>query len=166
MHLDDSKSEASDVGTGRGANIWTNANANVWNQGVGGRSWTTRPMAQPFPAVMPQPQMRNFSHQTSPVSSSVGHRFLSDMNQYQGVTGIRRSNTQTRNQVFGQPRNVWDSYGAPDSAPMMGLTPYAQPIGMFSMGYQPRPIGAPLSPTAAEFTANSIGGPWNSTVSS
>ena len=148
---------------------------NIWGQG--NRPWMNRPMA---PATAPllmsqqqQLQQRTFSGPTSPVSAGPG-RYGNDFSQFQGGQNLRRSNTQTSRTGSGFPHirnNGWDGTVNNNDSYGMSLSPVApfQPMGMFQapMAYQPRPIGTPLSPTAAEFTtSNAVNGPWNSAVCS
>ncbi|MCJ1391469.1 hypothetical protein MMC18_004333 [Xylographa bjoerkii] len=149
------------------------AQTNIWGQG--GRQWGNRPMAPALPPLMvPQQQQvqRNYSGPTSPMSG-VSH-YGSDFGQYHGGQGLRRSNTQNSRSgsAFAHGRNMgWDTYGNSSDGGLMNMGPPSsfQPMGMFQapMSYQPRPIGTPLSPTAAEFTASSIStNPWNTTTPS
>ncbi|KAI9852057.1 MAG: hypothetical protein M1838_002026 [Thelocarpon superellum] len=72
---------------------------------------------------------------------------------------------------YGQRSPGWTPF-----APAPGATePMKVPTNAFlgpsmyssSMGYQPRPIGTPLSPTAAEFTAtHAVPSPWNNSAPS
>jgi len=146
----------------------------VWGP-PGGRPWGNKVIANNAPQMMMPPQQqllqqRTFSGPASPFSAT-------DFNQFQGGLPLRRSNTQTRaTSLFPQVRdNGWDAYGGGIGS-LDGMTmsmnpvaagPYQTP-GMFGapMPYQPRPIGTPLSPTAAEFRAGSAAGnPWNAAVS-
>ena len=147
------------------------AQASIWGQG--GRQWGNRPMAPPLPPLMvPQQQQmnRNYSGPTSPMSG-VTH-YGSDFGQFHANQGLRRSNTQSSRSgsAFIHSRNMgWDTYGNSTDGGLMNMAPSSsfQQMGMFQapMSYQPRPIGTPLSPTAAEFTTSSIStNPWNTTV--
>ena len=147
------------------------APTNIWGQG--GKQWGHRPMATALPPLMvPQQQQmhRTYSGPTSPMSS-VSH-YGSDLGQFHGGQGLRRSNTQNSrsDSAFTHTRNTgWDAYGSNTDGGLANLGPPSsfQPMGMFQapMSYQPRPIGTPLSPTAAEFTTSSITtNPWNSAV--
>ena len=164
----------------RAPGVWTPASSyhngmqgagNVWNPGAG-RSWINRPMAPPLQPIMmpPQQQMRAYSGATSPVSNMSG-RMMNDFNPYQADNGNRRQNLANLRSasVLGHGRGMGWEIGAPGEAPsFMGMNPASfQPMGMFQapMNYQPRPIGTPLSPTAAEFTAAGPIGQWNPTVS-
>lgn len=174
-------------GPGPAFNPGSAGHSNLWDQATN-RAWLNRPMAPALaPLMMPQqmpPQLQHqmhhrvFSGPSSPVSTGNG-RFMNDFNQFQSYQGLRRSNTQSSRagsaysgSSFPQSRNNgWDPYGnTVDGSPIQGMSPASafSPMGMFQapMPYQPRPIGTPLSPTAAEFTAGGgSGGPWNSTVS-
>lgn len=146
----------------------------IWGP-PGGRTWGNKMIANNVPQMMmPQQQQmlqqRTFSGPASQMSAT-------DFNQFQGAPMLRRSNTQTRAaSLYPQVRdNGWDAYGGQmgslDGMTMsinqVGAGPY-QPPGMFgaSIPYQPRPIGTPLSPTAAEFRGGTAAGnPWNAAVS-
>lgn len=148
--------------------------ANIWGQGS--RAFANRPMVPALqPLMVPQNMsqagpMRNYSSPTSPTSGN--GRYLNDFNQNHAV--YRRNTRGGQGGHFparSQANGSWDSYGSErDSSPMMSLNNPFQPMGMFQaspLTYQPRPIGTPLSPTAAEFN-NLTGpqaGPWNSAVS-
>lgn len=146
----------------------------IWGQA--GRPWGNRPMAPALaPLMMPQQQQvqhRTYSSPTSPSSSAP--RLGNDFNQFLGGQGLRRSNTQNSRSgsAFIHNRNPgWDTYGGNVDGSTIGVLNPASPfqsMGMFQapLGYQPRPIGTPLSPTAAEFTASGItNNPWNASVS-
>ena len=147
--------------------------APAWGQ-PGARPWGNRPMANNMqPLVVPQQQQqqllqsRTFSGPASPISNN-------DFGQFQGP-GLRRSNTQNRAASFyPQARdNAWDVFGggvAPLDGMNIGMNPSNtyQAIGMYPapVSYQPRPIGTPLSPEAAEFRAGQASNnPWNTAVS-
>ena len=146
-------------------------NNNIWAQGPS-RTWMNRPLAPALPPIMVPPQQphRTYSGPTSPISIGSG-RFMNELNQFSG--GLKRSNTQNSRSgsAYAPPRGQgWDMYGSGnDGSSVLSTSPTSsyQPMGMFQapMAYQPRPIGTPLSPTAAEFTTNSGNvGPWNSAV--
>ena len=178
-------SEALSTGTfnNRGPGNWTNSgpprfndgsgsSSKIWNQGSG-RSWMNRPMPQMLPpmVVPQQQQMRAFSGSTSPVLGPNG-KFFNDANQYPGNNGVRQAAIPNNRsgQSYGRNRNnTWESLGSSsEGSSMMGVNSGSyQTTGMLQppIGYQPRPIGTPLSPTAAEFTTSNPGGPWNFTVS-
>ena len=138
-----------------------------------GRTWTNKGMVTNVPQIMmPQQQQilgqRAFSGPVTPVGSH-------DYNQFQGNVGIRRSNAQNRaTSLFAQVRDHgWDTYGSGIGS-LDGMTMGMNNGGSFSnlkmysapLPYQPRPIGTPLSPTAAEFRAGpASSNPWNSAVS-
>ena len=146
---------------------------NIWGQG--NRSWMNRPMAPAgAPLMMTQQQhtqQRTFSGPSSSVSAGPG-RFGNDFNNFQGGQNLRRSNTQNSRTGSGfshMRNNGWDTNVSNNDSYVMSMTPVPpfQPMSMFQapVTYQPRPIGTPLSPTAAEFTTSSaVPGPWNSAV--
>ncbi|KAI9831209.1 MAG: hypothetical protein M1819_005137 [Sarea resinae] len=82
--------------------------------------------------------------------------------------GLRRLHSQHNRGVtnFNQHASGWGNYGA-GAGPVEGISPPSTPFQAFGVfpvpiPHQPRPIGTPLSPTAAEFTANtSPVNPWN-----
>lgn len=146
--------------------------APAWGQ-PGARTWGNRQMtANVQPIAMPtQQQMlqsRTFSGPASPVANN-------DYTSFQTSQGIRRSNTQNRAASFyPQARdNTWDIFGGGIGSldgMTIGVNPSStyQNVGMYStpLPYQPRPIGTPLSPEAAEFRAGQASTtPWNTAVS-
>lgn len=84
--------------------------------------------------------------------------------------GLRRSVTQVNRgaSCFPPQTSPWGTFvpGAPSNAlPRGGNQQVGVQAGVFNVNpYQPRPIGTPLSPTAAEFTSLSSG-TWTPTVS-
>ena len=150
-----------------------------WGQ-PGARPWNHRVLGTALPAPMlPQPQhmqqQRTYSGPASPISGGDA-RSMNDYNQFQGGSGLRRTNTQGNRATsfYPQPRNNgWDMYaggiGGVDGINLgMATNAAYQSVGMYpaSMPYQPRPIGTPLSPTAEEFrTSQSSVNPWNAAVS-
>ena len=186
---DDTASEFSDVlspsGFNRGQNIWnpapgpafnqqTSQQASIWNSGSY-RPFMNRATPQGLPPlIMPGQQQRNYNAGLSQPNFSNGNRFANDHNQFQGDPGFRRSNAQNNrvNQTYGPTRNHgWDNFGASTDGPPVSAigTPTAyQTMGMYQAptDYQPRPIGTPLSATAAEFNlGNGPMNPWNPAVS-
>lgn len=147
-----------------------------WGQAAA-RPWGTRNMTQGLPALVTQQQQlqqlqqRTFSGPPSPASGNGGGAF-NEPNHYQSGQGLRRANTQNNrtSSAFAQPRNNgYDMFGGSvTSTDVMSSVSSYQPMGMFQnpMAYNPRPIGTPLSPTAAEFTASHLSAnPWNAAVS-
>lgn len=146
---------------------------------AGARPWTPKTMGQgtqPAPIFHPQPmpQQRIFSGPPSPGTIGDG-RFVNEFNQYQPGFGVRRATVQnTRNDTFGsQQRNNINGWSVPGSgiggleSMNIGMNP-SNAMGIYQPGmpYQPRPIGTPLSPTAAEFRADQPpANPWNTAVS-
>ena len=144
-----------------------------WGQAAA-RPWGNRNMTQGLPGLITQQQQlqqRTISGPPSPASATCGG-IINDVNQYQGGQGFRRANPQNSRagSTFAQPRNNgYDMFGSNvNSADVMSSVSSFQPMGMFQnpMAYQPRPIGTPLSPTAAEFTTGHLSvNPWNAAVS-
>ncbi|KAL8853331.1 MAG: hypothetical protein Q9221_001807 [Calogaya cf. arnoldii] len=164
---------------------------NIWGQPANGPPAAPRPFNSrvPLPAQgmpptammhpQPMPQHRIFSGPPSPGTIGDG-RFVNDFNQYQAGFGPRRHTMQSpqSNAMASQQRNNSSNNGWPmigngiggldgmnlgmgpnNPYPPMGIYPPPPP-------YQPRPIGTPLSPTAAEFRADQPPpNPWNHTVS-
>ena len=180
---------ASDFGTAH--HVWGHANRPAFNPGLptsvnqqyhsvtpawgqpGARPWGNRQMNTNIqPITMPtQQQMlqsRTFSGPASPVANN-------DYGPFQTGQGLRRSNTQNRAASFyPQARdNTWDMFGGGVGSldgMNIGMNPGTtyQAIGMYPapVPYQPRPIGTPLSPEAAEFRAGQTSSnPWNAAVS-
>lgn len=194
---DDARSDISDAlsagAYNRGQNIWSSPARHGFQYGLSGlteqsyqqpapnwgqsaaRPWGTRNMTQGLPALVTQQQQlqqRTFSSPPSPASVNGGGIF-NESDHYQGGQGLRRANTQNNrtSSAFAQPRNNgYDIFGGSvTSADVMSSVSSYQPMGMFQnpMAYQPRPIGTPLSPTAAEFTTGHISAnPWNVAVKS
>ena len=144
-----------------------------WGQAAA-RPWGPRNMTQGLPGVINQQQQLQQRTFSGPSSTASGHGsgMFSESNHYQGGQGLRRANMNNNrtSSAFAQPRNSgYDFFGSSaTSADVMSSVSSYQPMGMFQnpMAYQPRPIGTPLSPTAAEFTANHMSAnPWNAAVS-
>ena len=146
--------------------------APAWGQ-PGTRPWGNRGMPNSLQQlVVPQQQQllqsRTFSGPASPVSNN-------DYGQFQTGPGLRRSNTQNRaTSFYPQARDTnWDVFGGGVGSLdgmniAMNPSNTYQAIGMYPapVPYQPRPIGTPLSPEAAEFrTGQAATNPWNNAVS-
>ena len=185
---EDARSEGSDVVGLFNAvpNAWSGSSRPSFNAALqsdsgwgqpGTRSWGQRTMgnALPPPVLVPQQtpmQQRNYSVPVSPVSGG-GGRVMNDFGQFNQARGYGQMNPRdNRNAPSYQRGNGWDIYaGGP--GPMDGMNPGGmspgstyQSLGMYPSAYQPRPIGTPLSPTAAEFRAGQASAnPWNSAVS-
>ena len=147
-----------------------------WGQS-GTRSWGQRAMGSALPppvlvSQQPPMQQRNYSVPVSPVSGG-GGRGINDFGQFNQARGYGPMNPRdTRNVPSYQRGNGWDVYtggpGPMDGMNLGGVSPDStyQSLGMYPSAYQPRPIGTPLSPTAAEFRAGQASAnPWNSAVS-
>lgn len=175
---EDGRSEISDLSTG--PNVWSNPNARqgfnaglqqdtIWNQ-HGTRPFGQRGIGSALsPIVMPQQpiQNRNYSVPVSPVSGG-NTRGVAEY----GGRGFGNLNVQSNRNasVFQQRSNTFDMYSgsaSPLDAGFGGMNPGSayQTLGMYPSGYQPQPIGTPLSPTAAEFRASQASAnPWNAAV--
>ena len=147
-----------------------------WDQ-PGPRSWGHRAIGNALPppvTVSQQPlmQQRNYSVPVSPVSGGSA-RGMTDYGQFSQTRGYSQiTSRDNRNVPSYQRGNGWDVYtggpGPMDGMTQGGMSPGStyQSLGMYPSAYQPRPIGTPLSPTAAEFRAGQASGnPWNSAVS-
>ena len=188
-------SDAMSVGHYNNANVWsppsrTNMNSTLpsaayqhsgstWGQ-PGARPWNHRVMGAALPGSMlpQQQQMQQQRTYSGPVSSVSGGetRGMNDYNQFQGGPGLRRSNTHGNRATSFYPQtrnNGWEMYAGGVGGVEginLAMAPNAayQSVGMYpaSLPYQPRPIGTPLSPTAAEFrTTQPSVNPWNAAVS-
>ena len=150
----------------------------IWGQQAN-RAWGNKGFGQPMqtgPSMMmgsqqQQVQQRTFSGPASP-TAGLSATFVNDLAP-QGNIGLRRSNTHSArgNNTYGQNRgNQWDNFGmGSEISSMASMTPVSNypPMGMFQapMTYQPRPIGTPLSPTAAEFNFGNVpNNHWNPAV--
>lgn len=149
-----------------------NANTNHWAQEAG-RAWPNRPQVHvPPPLLLPrqQPQHGTYTGPPTPVYGGDG-RLMSDFNQFQPPQGLRRPNTQPNRMGpgYNQRNTSLGTYASSVSSGGDGMSANTsfQSMGAYQgpVGYQPRPIGTPLSPTAAEFTAShNAPTPWNSQV--
>ncbi|KAI4099635.1 MAG: hypothetical protein L6R37_005866 [Teloschistes peruensis] len=149
------------------------------NPALAPRQWNPKAVHQGLPSapMFHQPsgsQQRIFSGPPSPGTIGDG-RYVNDFNQYQTGFGLQRTHVgNPRNDPMGAQQR-----GSPNGWPLLGngiggveamnvgVGPnHAQGMYQPSMPYQPRPIGTPLSPTAAEFrTDQAHSNPWNTTAS-
>ena len=126
-----------------------------WNTGFGN---------QGFPGQSLQTgNQRITSGTTGPIYGLDG-RYAGDPSPYDHSNGMRRTMSQY-NRAGSNFSNRSTPYGSIPSA-LTSLSPASVgPINMPShFGYQPRPIGSPLSPTMSDFTAGSmptLGSPWS-----
>ena len=147
-----------------------------WGQS-GPRPWAQRGMGNvlsPPVLVSQQPamQQRNYSVPVSPVSGG-GGRSMNELGRFNHARGYGQMDARdNRNATSYQRGHGWDVYtggpGPMDGMNLGGMSPGStyQSLGMYPSAYQPRPIGTPLSPTAAEFRAGQASAnPWNSAVS-
>lgn len=183
---EDARSDGSDVVGPFSAvtNVWSGPSRPSFNTALdsswgqpGPRSWGQRGtgnVLSPPVLVSQQPpmQQRNYSVPVSPVSGG-GGRDMNGFGQLNQARGYSQTNTRdNRNASSYQRGNGWDIYtggpGPMDGMNIGGMSPGStyQSVGMYPSAYQPRPIGTPLSPTAAEFRAGQASAnPWNSAVS-
>ena len=179
---DDIRSEISDMPSPPG--VWSNptrppVNVNMQSDSAWGfargRPFNQRGTANLGPMVMSQhqsSQQRNYSVPASPPGSAHG-RGMSDFNPFNNGRGFGHLNAQSNrnSSIFGQHGNGIDMYAGSsaisgDSVSLGGMNPGSafQNMGMYR-GYQPQPIGTPLSPTANEFrSSQATGNPWNTAV--
>ncbi|KAF6231346.1 hypothetical protein HO173_010489 [Letharia columbiana] len=182
---EDARSDGSDVvgPFNAVANAWSNPSRPSFNAALqpdsgwgqpGPRSWGQRAMgnALPPPVLVSQQtpmQQRNYSVPVSPVSGG-GGRGMNDFGQFNQARSYGQMNPRdNRNAPSYQRGNGWDVYtggpGPMDGMNLGSMSPSStyQPLNMYPSAYQPRPIGTPLSPTAAEFRAGQASAnPWNS----
>lgn len=193
--IDDAHSDISDIlSTGpynRSRGIWTTSQPTfgINAHGCGERTYRDSML---FSSTTLAEQGRNWVGRVSnqgafvptqrvlsgPTAQSYGFdgRYVPDQGQYIQGPGNRRSITQVNRggSCFPPQNSPWGTFSAavtsgPNSrvSNAQHLGPYQQ-VGVFQgvVPYQPRPIGTPLSPTAAEFTsAHSNAGSWSPSVS-
>lgn len=173
--IDDPRSEISEFNAG--PSIWGNRSG--FNPSLiaepgfgqhGGRAahWRQATRNTTMPQMMVSPQSNNYTAQVSPRGigrgmGSIGS--MSDFNPY------NRGGFGQINQQSSRRNNGFDIYsGGPsqiDSMNIGAMNPGSAfpTMGMYSSGYQPQPIGTPLSPTATEFsTVQSSANPWNTST--
>ncbi|OJD11497.1 hypothetical protein AJ78_07742 [Emergomyces pasteurianus Ep9510] len=140
-----------------------------------GRNWAGRLSQQSFGGQNPGyvPNQRVLSGPGSPTFGFDG-RYTGEQAQYLQGPGNRRSSAQLNRggSCFPPQNSPWGTFstvpvgGAPTRAASnqhTGSYPGVFPgVGQ----YQPRPIGTPLSPTAAEFTVNSAPDTWSTSSAS
>jgi hypothetical protein len=169
---DDSRSDHSDVlsagSYNRGRGIWNGSNQPTYggnfaqslpqqsnlmdNRNVQG-AWPPPGGMQASQAAVPASQ-RVLSG--PPVSTyAFEGRFADDGSQF-NAGGVRRTTSQ-----YNRPSSGYNNRAPPFSGFGTGLPPLTTapmtPMGYGGpFGYQPRPIGTPLSPTASEFTGTSL----------
>ena len=136
----------------------------------GGRAshWKQAPRNATMSHIMASPQSNSYNVPISPRGNgrgmgSIGS--LGDFNPY-GRGGFGHFNQQPTHRNKG-----FDMYtggaGQVDSMNVGGMNPGSafQAGGMYSTGYQPQPMGTPLSPTASEFsTVQPSVNPWNAST--
>ncbi len=127
-----------------------------WNAGFGN---------QGFPGQGLQTGNQRIASGASGPIYGVDSRYASDPSQYDQSNGMRRTMSQY-NRAGPTFSNRSTTYGSIPST-LTSLSPASiAPINTAShFGYQPRPIGSPLSPTMSDFTVGSmptLGSPWSS----
>ncbi|KAL1968757.1 hypothetical protein VTN77DRAFT_1583 [Rasamsonia byssochlamydoides] len=138
------------------------------------RNWSPQTLSPGFPTQGAIQAHRVLSGPSSAVPGFDG-RYTGEQSPYiNGANlGPRRSITQMSRggSCFPPQQSPWGTFtsGAPNNigtrSPINSPFNAYQQIGMYPITpYQPRPIGTPLSPTAAEFTSNSTSvAPWSVT---
>ena len=182
INNDDARSDVSDLNAP--SSIWTGPPRPMLNQGMQsdsawgfgtGRPFNQRGTGNIGPMVIPQqqPLQRNYSVPVSP-SSGVNTRGVGDFQPSNNGRGYGQfSHQNNRNaSTFGPRANNYEMFPGPsasstDGINLGGMNPGSayQSMGMYQ-GYQPQPIGTPLSPTAHEFrSGQGPSNPWNTAVS-
>ena len=136
-------------------------------------TWINRPSAPNLPPLMvPSQQLGRAISASTPSMFASFPSFVNGFGQFQAMNGARRynSNPGRTGTSFGSARsNIWSAMqGSGEISPISNMSAASyQPAGFLQapQAYQPRPIGTPLSPTAAEFSSANVNGPWNATVS-
>ncbi|KAK2766178.1 hypothetical protein FQN54_007694 [Arachnomyces sp. PD_36] len=183
---DDARSDISDAlsagGYNRARGIWANnsqppafgVNVNAGEKSYRdpaagppdqGRNWSNRTPNHGFP------NQQGFAH-SQRVLSGPSHpafavndgRYVGDQSSYAQGNAPRRSFTQINRggSCFPPQNSPWGTFSAEPAVapPRTSGTPHIgsyQQVGAFpAASYNPRPIGTPLSPTAAEFTSASV----------
>jgi hypothetical protein len=183
---EDTRSDNSETlsagGYNRGRGIWNGTNQPAYGANFAqpllqqpsladGRNsqaaWSVASVAAGNQGTLPTSQ-RVFSGPSVPTHGFEG-RFGDDASHFNGG-GMRRATTQ-----YNRPNSAYNNragqFGGNFGVALPALATSSSTIVPFGyggpLGYQPRPIGTPLSPTASEFTANSLPGTGNgwSTVS-
>lgn len=166
-NTEDVQSEISDFNSG--SHIWGNksafsADAAFSQQGGRGSRWKQGARNTTMPQMMAPPENNNFNPPVSPRRTGRGMGSIGGVNDFMpfGRGGFGQYGQQPfRNKGFD---NLGGSSNQVDSLNIGGMNPGSafQAMGMYSAGYQPQPIGTPLSPIASEFnTVQSSANPWN-----
>ncbi|KAG8526229.1 uncharacterized protein KY384_000222 [Bacidia gigantensis] len=172
---DEARSDFSDSYTS--SNVWSAAPRQGFSMGMqpdsawgfaGGRAYNQR-NAGPMPPPQEHSfQQRNYAVPLSPGGSNAS-RVMSDSTGFSNSNmgrGFGRFNFQDNrnNQAFA-PRGNFDMYTPSVADNLGGMNPGSafQNMGAYQ-GYQPQPIGTPLSPTASTFSSGGVPlpNPWNS----
>ncbi|KAH0558557.1 hypothetical protein GP486_004784, partial [Trichoglossum hirsutum] len=186
--VDDAQSDSSEAlsagGFHRGKGIWSNSNkpnlhlgltapatqqyvdtTNAFGQDSTRGTWFGRGAPQPVhslpPRVFSGPAVRNMAGDNG---------FVNGPSQFSVPQPLHRSGIQNGRigTGFNHRNAAWTAYSGNVNSTehIMSGQPSTgyQPTGSYHIPipYQPRPIGTPLSPTAAEFQSNNAGNsPWN-----
>lgn len=102
------------------------------------------------------------SEYSAPVSPRGNGRVFTSMNQFDRGFGPSQDNRRGSGfNMFGNTATHLDHVNTGGMNPGSAY----QSMSNFATGYQPQPIGTPLSPTAAEFQLSQAGGnPWNASA--
>ena len=146
-----------------------------WGQ-ADSRPWAQRGVNNSLPPAMMPPQQplqtRNYSMPVSPLRG--GGRGMTDFSHFNQGRNFDQGNSNRNPSLFQRGGNAWEVYaggpGPMDDMNLSGMTNTSayNPMAIYSSGYQPRPIGTPLSPTAPEFRGAGVqapANPWNNAVS-
>ncbi|KAL9129258.1 MAG: hypothetical protein Q9217_002238 [Psora testacea] len=182
---DDTRSEISDINAQ--TNVWRGSARPSFTPGTqpdtswgfgGSRAFNQRGRGNLGPVVMSQQhqplQQRNYSVPVSPPGGTQG-RAMNDFSSFNAGRGYGHFNAHNNrnSSAFAQRGTGFDIYAGPsapsaDNVTLGGMNPGSayQNMGIYQ-GYQPQPIGTPLSPTANEFRTNQAPShPWNAAAPS
>ena len=163
---DDAPSEISGFSTG--SSIWGKpafqGDGAFSQQGGSISRWKHGSRNTTMPQMMTSPENDNYSAPHSPRRGGRGMGPVGGVNDFAPFSrgGFGQFNQHSyRNKGFD---NFSGGSSQVDNLSIGGMNPGSalQAMNMYSTGYQPQPIGTPLSPTASEFSAaHSAVNPWN-----
>lgn len=127
----------------------------AWNTGFGNQGFAGQGM---------QAGNQRMTSGTTVPSYQFDGRYGGDISHFGQSNGVRRTLSS-----YNRPGSGFPSRSTPCGSfpsPLTGLSPASiPPLDMAShLGYQPRPIGSPLSPSTSDFTTGSLpnlGSPWS-----
>lgn len=170
--IDDARSDISELNAG--ASIWGtrsgfnpafHAEPGFGQQGGRAPHWKQGTRNTTMPHMIMSPHSNNY---TSPRENVRGMGSIGSMSEF---NPYNRNGFGQISQQTNRRNNGFDMYngGASqvDSMNIGGMNPGSAfpSMGIYSSGYQPQPIGTPLSPTATEFsTVQSPLNPWNTST--